>query len=51
VPEIDVKNAIWKIIIGRKLDLVSKRASDRSQNWIRRREINLILLTQIIDQK
>jgi hypothetical protein len=29
----------WKIIVGRKVDLVSKRGSDRRQNWIHRREI------------
>ena len=26
-------------ILGRRVDLVSKRAIERSQNWIRRREI------------
>jgi predicted nucleotidyltransferase len=26
-------------IVGRKVDLVSKRGSDRTQNWLRHREI------------
>ena len=26
-------------IVGRKVDLISKRALERSENWIRRREI------------
>jgi uncharacterized protein len=28
-----------KVILGRKVDLVSKRAIERSSNWIRRQEI------------